>query len=346
MKRILFCIFILFIIAVPVKAESVEIPEPSGEAQKYMPEEPQNFGEGLLYVFSKALVSLAPALKNATVICSGILSISLMSAILRNFTDEAKSVVDLGATVILGLLLLSPANALIQLGISVVKELSEYGKLFMPAMATALAAQGGIGSSAALYAATIAFTTILTTAVSNLIVPLIYIYLCVSIASAAVNEEMLKKIKAFIKWLISWSLKILLYVYLAYISITGVISGTADATAVKAVKLSISAAVPVVGGILSDASETILVGAASVKNAAGIYGVFAMLSIWIGPFLKIAAQFVVLKLTGAICGVFGSDRVIDLTKDFSTAMGLVLAMTGTQCLLLIVSTVCFMRGVT
>ena len=345
MRRILFCIIILITMTIPVQAETIEVPEPPPEAEKYMPEEPQNFGEGLLYVLSKALASLSPSIKEATVICSGIIAISLMHAILGNFTDQVKSAVDLGATVVLGLLLLSPANALIQLGILVVRELSEYGKLFMPAMATALAAQGGVGSSAALYAATVAFIAILTTAVSKLIVPLIYIYICVSIAGAAVKEELLTKIKSFIKWLVTWSLKILLYVYLAYISITGVISGTADVTAVKAVKLSISAAVPVVGGILSDASETILVGAATVKNAAGVYGVFAMLSIWIEPFLKIAVQFVLLKLTGAVCGVLGSDRITGLTKDFSTAMGLVLAMTGTQCLLLIVSTVCFMRGV-
>ena len=41
-------------------------------------------------------------------------------------------------------------------------------------------------------------------------------------------------------------------------SITGVISGTVDAAALKAAKIGISGAVPVVGNIFADATETIV----------------------------------------------------------------------------------------
>ena len=88
----------------------------------------------------------------------------------------------------------------------------------------------------------------------------------------------------------------------------------------------------------------VLVGAGTVKNAAGIYGMFAILSIWIGPFLHIGAHYLLLKATAAVCGVFGSKRITALIGDFSVAMGLLLAMTGTVCFLILVSTVCFMKG--
>ena len=99
------------------------------------------------------------------------------------------------------------------------------------------------------------------------------------------------------------------------------------------------------GGILSDASEAVLVGAGTVKNAVGIYGMFAIIAIWIGPFLKIAAHYLLLKTTGAVCGIFGSKQITDMIQDFSSAMGLLLAMTGTVCLMLMISMVCFMKGV-
>ena len=128
-------------------------------------------------------------------------------------------------------------------------------------------------------------------------------------------------------------------------SITGVVSGTTDAAALKAAKMTISSVVPVVGGILSDASESVLVSAGLMKNAAGIYGILAILAVFLEPFLRIGAHYLILKLTAALCGVFGSKQMTELIGDFSSAMGLLLAMTGATCLLLLISTVCFMKGV-
>jgi hypothetical protein len=53
-----------------------------------------------------------------------------------------------------------------------------------------------------------------------------------------------------------------------------------------------------------------------------------------------------LKLTGAICASFECKRGSGLIDDFSSAMGMLLGITGTACVLLLVSTVCFMKAVT
>ena len=61
--------------------------------------------------------------------------------------------------------------------------------------------------------------------------------------------------------------------------------------------------------------------------------------------LRIGIQYLLFKATAAICAVFGGHSAASLIEDFSTAMGLLLAMTGAVCLLLLISTVCFMKGV-
>ena len=147
------------------------------------------------------------------------------------------------------------------------------------------------------------------------------------------------------KWTMTWALKWVLYIFTGYIGITGVISGTVDASAIKAAKIGISGMVPVVGSILADASETILVSAGLMKNAAGIYGIFALLAMCVGPFLQIGAQYLLLKLTALVCDIFGYKPAGELIKDFSTGMGFVLAMTGTVCILLLISLTCFMKGI-
>jgi hypothetical protein len=83
-----------------------------------------------------------------------------------------------------------------------------------------------------------------------------------------------------------------------------------------------------------------------MKNTVGIYGLFVVISLFIGPFLKIGVQYLLMKLTNAVTGIFASKQIVELLNDFTETMGMILSMIGVQTLLLIVSTVCFMRGVT
>lgn len=345
MRRIVLLILIAVFFITPVKAMDFTAPNVPDGAEEYMPEDTESFSEGLWYVIKVAIAKLQPSMKEAAGVCLSLIAIILLISILQSTTGLAKIPVQLAGTLGISLLLTLPSNALIALGAETVAQLSEYGKLLLPVLTAALAAQGGATTSAALYTGTAAFNAVLSTVISRLITPMIYIYLCLCIACSMVDQSLLKNLKDFIKWAMTWCLKTLLYVFTGYLSITKVISGTVDASALKATKLAISGSIPVVGGLISDASETILVSAGFMKNAVGTYGLLAALSIWIGPFLKIGCQYLLLKMTAAVCGVVGSKENTALISDFSGAMGMLLAMTGTVCILLLVSTVCFMKGV-
>jgi len=189
------------------------------------------------------------------------------------------------------------------------------------------------------------FSSILSSFITGVAVPLIYVFICLALANCAFEDKTIKSFQDFSKWSITWILKIILYVFTGYMGITGVVSGTADASAIKATKLAISGAVPVVGSIISDASEAILVSAGVMKSAAGIYGILTVLTIFLGPFLRIGIQYILLKLTTAVCHGFGTKKAVNVVENFTVTMGLVLAMTGTVCLLQLISTICFMKGV-
>jgi stage III sporulation protein AE len=212
-------------------------------------------------------------------------------------------------------------------------------------MAAATAAQGGIRTSTAVYAGTAIFNTLLCSAIKLLLIPMIYIFLVLSIVSSAIGENTLDKLRDFVKWLSTWLLKIVLYIFTGYITITGVVSGTADAASLKAAKLTMSGMIPVVGGILSDASEAVLVGAGVMKSSVGIYGVLTLIALWIAPFLKIGVRYVLLKMTAAFSQLFCSKEISELIASFSDAMALLLGMTGSVSVMLLISTVCFMKRV-
>ncbi len=344
MRKALILLLIFWAVATPVHAQELEPPPVPPSVEYYMPEEDQSFGEGLWYVIKTGLEQLRPDLVEATRACLSVILVAILVSFLQGLSDTNTMTIEVSGTLMVGLILLQPASSLIRLGASTIQELSDYGKLLLPVMTAALAAQGGATSSAALYTGTAFFDAALGSLISNLLTPLAYILICLSIAAAAVPQKILKDLQKFGKWIISWSLKIILYVFTGYMGITGVVSGSADAAALKATKLTISGMVPVVGGILSDASEAILVGAGAVKAAVGVYGLLAVCAICIGPFLKIGVQYLLLKIAAGIAGSIGGSRTSGLIADFATVMGLILAMTGTMCLLLLISTVCFIRG--
>lgn len=345
MKKLILIVILVFAMSIPVQALDLTAPTVPEDSQQFMPADTESFGEGLWFVFKSAIHTLQPEIASGCGICLAVIVAMMMTSLLNSFPGMSKGVAELAGSGAVACLLLGNASTLIGSAVNTISELSEYGKMLLPVMTAAMAAQGGFTSSAALYTGTAVFDAVLGSVIHTILSPMIYIFLTLAVANSALGEELLKKIRDFMKWLISWCLKTLLYLFTGYMGITGVVSGTADQTALKATKLTISGMVPVVGGILSDASEAVLVSAGVVKNAVGVYGLLAIGAIAIGPFVRIGVQYLLLKLTAAVCGIFGCKRTTELIQDFSSAMGLLLAMTGTVCLLLLISTVCFLKGV-
>ena len=313
--------------------------------RQIMPQETDSFTEGVMEILKNATAVLHPDLAEAGRLCLSTVSIVLLLSLLEALPTTKKHICQLAGAVAISCLLLAGSNSMLHLGAQTVTELSEYGKLLLPVMTAALAAQGGITASAALYTCTAAFNAFLTALIGKLLIPVVKIYLALATASGAMGERTLKQLQDTVKWFSTWCLKIILYVFTGFLSITGVVSGSTDAAALKATKLTISGMVPVVGGILSDASEAVLVSAGIAKNAAGVYGIFAILAVCILPFFRIGIHYLLLKLTAGICSIFGSKQITGLIQDFSTSMGMLLAMTGSECILLLISTICFLRGV-
>ena len=345
MKRILLAVVIITVLIQPVSAAEFSIDRVPEEAERYLTENPSDFWSDLRTVVLDALSSMRPDITSAVQTCLRVTSVMLLGTILMSFAAGRKFPTQLVVTVAVGILLLDSGESLLQLGKNTVQQISEYGKLLLPILTGSLAAQGAVTTSSALYIGTVLFSSVLNTAVTRLLIPLLYLFLCVCIANSALADETLKRIRSCLKWLITWSLKTMLYLFTGYMSISGVISGTVDSTTLKATKLAISGAVPVIGNILSDASETIILGAGVVKNSVGAYGMLTIITFLIGPFIKVGIQYILSKCTASMCAVFAPKEITGLLDDYASVMGFILAMTGVASVLLMVGIVCMMKGV-
>lgn len=336
---------VLFCLAgISANAKSIELPPTPDAAGDFMPEEEVSFGAGLLEMVKRVLSSIRPDLTDASGTALQVFGIIVLCSLIQTCSENMKRTTDLFGGACIALTLLGSTRSLIGFASTTIQNLSEYGKLLLPVMTAALAAQGRVSASTALYIGTTVFHVFLTELLSVVLLPLVYVYLSVAAANCAAGEDYLKAQKEQIKKGVEWMLKSIMTVYVSYMSLTGIISGTADAAALKAAKTAISAAVPVIGTTLSNASESILVGAELVKNAAGIGGIYVILALFLQPFLKIGGHYLTLKAASLVCGIFEAKRLSQLVEDFSSAMGLLLAMTGCVCMLLLFSLVCFIKG--
>lgn len=344
MRKFTLMILLLFLFPVSVQAVEILPADPPESALEYMPDSTGDFGQDLWYVIRSAFLAIRPDIQEAFQICVGIFAAALLLSILKIQDGLGKSAAEVAGVVVIACLLFRSTNSMIALGVDTVNQISEYGKLLLPVMAAALAAQGGVGASTALYTGTAILDTVLSWILSSFLVPAVYVYLVFGILNSATGDGLVKQLRDFVKWIMVWCLKIILYVFTGYLSITGVVCGTTDQATLKATKLTISSTVPVVGGILSDASEALLASIHLAKNSAGVFGILALVAILVGPFLMIAAHAVLLRLSAGACAVFGDKWAGELIGCFSFAMTFLLSMTGVACFLQMISLVCFMKG--
>jgi len=233
----------------------------------------------------------------------------------------------------------SDMNALIGLGREAIDSMALFSKALLPTMAAVTAVSGAPASGAARQLATLLFSDVLLTLIDRLLMPLVYVYIAAFTAYTAVGNEGLRRVAGAVKWVITSVLTTVMLAFIGYLTVSGVIAGSVDAVTIKAAKFTMSSMVPVVGGILSDAAETVLAGAGILRSAVGLFGMLAVLAICVTPFLQLGVHYLVYKFTATMAATVSSGRVTGLIDGIGGAFGLVLGMTGACALLLLIAMV-------
>ena len=216
-------------------------------------------------------------------------------------------------------------------------EIDAFSKSLLPTLAAAAAAAGSPVSASAKHIVAMLFSDVIITVVNNLLMPFTFSYIVLCAANAAVGGDALSGMAKLVKNLITTILTAFTGGFVAYLVLSGVITGTTDQVAIKGAKLAISSVVPVVGSIIADASDTIMTSAGILRNSIGIAGIVALLTLAAGPFLQLLMQFLVFKLCAAVCYPFGSSNLIKLIDNIGDAFSLVLGMLGTCTFVILVS---------
>ncbi|GHV06733.1 hypothetical protein FACS1894217_06010 [Clostridia bacterium] len=236
-------------------------------------------------------------------------------------------------------------RALIDLTRDTVTQIGTFSKALLPVMATATVATGAPAGAVARHAATLLFSDVLITVIDRFLLPAAYLYAAALTADAALGGAALSGVVRFIKWGTGTLLKVLMTVYVGYLTVSGAVAGAADAMLQKSAKLAISGMVPVVGGILSDASETVIAGAGIVKSSVGVFGLLAVLGVVLTPIITLGINYLLYKLAAAVAAPAAPPAITEFLEKLSDVFALMLGMTASAALLLLIGIVsCMMVG--
>ena len=345
-----FCLLAI-LCAVPALGAELEVPgldQVWEEAEGYgvAPGEPLDAGlSGLLADAAGQIGGLfRTGLSTAMKLIIVVLLCSLAHSVKAGEDGGLQAVTVAGALAITALTMTDMA-VMIGLGRDTLGRMEDFSSVLLPAMAVLTAATGGVTAAAVRQGATVLFSQLLITAMDRLLVPLVYAYVAVSCAYAAVGNPGLKRVAGLLKGAITFFLTALLLAFVGYLTASGAIAGSVDAAAVKAARMAISRAIPVVGGILADASESVLAGAGALRGAVGAAGMLAVLAICLTPFLRLALQYLVYKGASALCATVAQPQLSGLIDAIGSAFGLVLGMTGAGALVLLVGIVSAVKAV-
>lgn len=219
-------------------------------------------------------------------------------------------------------------HGLMSLCLETLESMDIFSTSMMPVMASALTISGAPATAALTYGATMFVFDLTVSLITGVLVPAVSGYIAVITVNAAIGNDMLSRMADFIKWAVTGILKILLTGFVAYITISGTVSHGLDNSAVKTAKFALSGSIPVVGGIISGATDTLLSGAILLKNALGVFGMLCIAAICMIPFLRVGISYLVFKAGTAVLSPVTPPQLSKLMEGIVTGFGMLLGMLG------------------
>lgn len=346
MRRLILFALLACLSAVPTLGAELTVPGLDRvweEAEGYGVAQGEGLDQGVSNLFSAAAAQIGGVLRGSLSTALKLVAVVLLCALAEGAQpqegDGRLQAVTIAGALAITALTMTDMAAMIGLGRDTLGRMESFSAILLPAVAVLTAATGRITEAAVRQGATVLFSQLLIAVMDRLLLPLIYAFVAVSCAQAAVGNPGLSRIAGLLKSAVTTVLTALLLAFVGYLTASGAIAGSVDAAAVKTAKMAISRAIPVVGGILADASESVLAGAGALKGTVGAAGLLVVLAICLTPFLHLGLQYLVYRGAAALCALVAQPKLSGLIDAIGSAFGLVLGMTGAGALILLVSLV-------
>lgn len=231
-----------------------------------------------------------------------------------------------------------PMASLLSAGAAAISMSSKFMLAFLPILAGIIAAANNPLLALNYNAVTLYLAEAIALFSSNILVPFEGMFFALVCVSSVSDTMHVKNLGNIIKNSVTKTLSVLATIFVAVLSIKGILSNIADTVAVKGAKLLVSSIVPVIGGSMSDAYASIVNSLALLKSSVGVFGIIAIAAINLPVIFEMMFWGISLTCSAVVADIFNLKNAADFFRDISNVIKTFNAILIFCCMLFIVST--------
>lgn len=279
--------------------------------------------------------------ENAKIIFS-IIAVSILCSILKNiqssFGGNVSEIAFYVCYLFIIILIIASYTDIVSLCKDTITKLNDFMNMLIPLVLGLLVANGSIVSVSILQPILLVMTSTINVIVANVILPIIFISTMMNLIGNISENIKVSKIPKLLQKICLWCLEFILIIFIGILSIEGTLGANVDGVTAKAAKSIVSTVIPVVGKALSDATDSILGATLITRNAVGIVGMIAIISIVLNPLISALIMMITYNVASALIEPIVDSRISKCMSGMGDSIKIVFALMATVCMLFIIST--------
>lgn len=326
------------ILADELDDDTLEILESSGfdniDFEKILSAEPKDIID---FFVNSVKGTLESPLKNF-ILNSAILVLTGIAFSYLSEDEKKRKAVTLVIYAYIALSVCVPMTSLLSAGAAAIRMSSKFMLVFLPILAGIVAAANNPLLALNYNSVTLYFAEAVSSFATNFLLPLEGMFFALVCISAVSDTMRIKNIAGLIKNAVTKALSLLATIFVAVLSIKGILAGIADTVAVKGAKLLVSSIVPVIGGSMSEAYGAVVNSLLLLKSSVGIFGIAAIAAVNLPVITELWLWSLSMLFSSVISDIFSLGSIASFYRDVSNVIKTFNVILIFSCVLFIIST--------
>ena len=210
---------------------------------------------------------------------------------------------------------------------------------------TALGAMRGAVQTAAVTGMGMAlFLAVMETIACSVLFPFLRVCTGLSLASSVGGGEGLSQVSGLLRRQFLWLIGALMMILCAVLSYQTVLARAADSVTMRAVKFTLSGAVPIIGGAVGEAASSVAAGISLTAKTVGVLGIAAVLWQILPTLCSVYLTRLAFSVSGTAASFLGMTREEAVLGECASLAGFLLAVCSASAVLYILMITLCMNG--
>ena len=298
-------------------------------------------------IFEMALDELSKGITGPLSAGCIVICVIVLSAVTEGYAyslrySETGAVMSAVSSLMIAAVLLEPLTELIRKSAELIYGASGMMLIFVPVM---IGLQCFTGHLAGGYSFTVTAACELVSQISSkLFVPLLSAFSALAVSSGLSGSIRIKCFCDMIYSFVKWALVFVMSIFTAVLSLQSAVGNAADTLSSRAVRLTLSSMIPVVGSAVSEAYRTINGSVNLLRSSAGVLIIAAVMISFMPLIIKAALWLISINLSKCAAEALCVSSPAALLSSVASVMSMLIAITVSVMTVFIISAAALMNA--